>query len=262
MGGTYNPFYGFKRLPEKDSYENLFPFSLDEQHKIIQNLPDHWKPYFDTAFKIGLRQGEQIALRSDDIDWEKDLLQVKRAITRDENGKIMIGRTKNRYSRRTIRLLPVMRSALEEQKKVYDTIQGNFFFSSPTGAMVDTSHLRKRVWKPALKKAGLDYREMKQTRHSFATNALSCGENPLWIARVLGHRNTGIIINFLKQDAKSRSSGAGSFDNLKTSSNPPKTDFAEAPSSSGGNGIIFQPDGTPIVPSFPGPDRIHSVPIF
>ena len=130
MGGTYNPFYGFKRLPEKDSYENLFPFSLDEQHKIIQALPDHWKPYFDTAFKIGLRQGEQIALRSEDIDWERDLIHVKRAITRDENGKIMIGRTKNRYSRRTIRLLPVMRSALEEQKKIYDYIQGNFFFCS------------------------------------------------------------------------------------------------------------------------------------
>jgi len=193
-GSTYNPFYGFKRLPENDSYENLFPFSLDEQHKIIQNLPDHWKPYFDSAFKIGFRQGEQIALRSDDIDWKRDLLHIKRAITRDENGKIMVGRTKNRYSRRTIRLLPVMRRALEEQKKIHDKSKGEFFFSSPTGAMVDTSHLRKRVWKPALKKAGLDYRQMKQTRHSFATNALSCGENPLWIARVLGHRDTDMII--------------------------------------------------------------------
>jgi len=45
-----------------------------------------------------------------------------------------------------------------------------------------------------LEKAGLDYREMKQTRHSFATNALSCGENPLWIARVLGHRDTDMVI--------------------------------------------------------------------
>ena len=37
-------------------------------------------------------------------------------------------------------------------------------------------------------------REMKQTRHSFATVALSCGENPLWIAKVMGHRNTEMII--------------------------------------------------------------------
>jgi len=71
---------------------------------------------------------------------------------------------------------------------------GNFFFSSPIGALVDTSYLQRRVWKPALKKGGLDYREMKQTRHSFATNALSCGENPHWIARVMGHRDTDMII--------------------------------------------------------------------
>ena len=71
---------------------------------------------------------------------------------------------------------------------------GNFFFSSPLGALVDTSYLQRRVWKPALKKGGLDYREMKQTRHSFATNVLSCGENPHWIARVMGHRDTDMII--------------------------------------------------------------------
>ncbi len=45
-----------------------------------------------------------------------------------------------------------------------------------------------------MKKAGLKYREIKQTRHSFATNALSCGESPLWIAKVMGHRDTDMII--------------------------------------------------------------------
>jgi integrase len=35
---------------------------------------------------------------------------------------------------------------------------------------------------------------MKQTRHSFATMALSCGENPLWIAKTMGHRDTDMII--------------------------------------------------------------------
>ncbi len=35
---------------------------------------------------------------------------------------------------------------------------------------------------------------MRQTRHSFATNALLYAENALWIANVLGHRNTDMII--------------------------------------------------------------------
>lgn len=50
------------------------------------------------------------------------------------------------------------------------------------------------MWTPSLKKANVRIREMKQTRHSFATNALSHGENPLWIAKVMGHRNTDMII--------------------------------------------------------------------
>ena len=193
-GGIYNPFFGFKRLPEDDPYEKLFPFSLAEQKKIIEELPHHWKPYFDTAFKIGLRQGEQIALQESDIDWSKGILSIKRAITRDEDGKLMIGKTKNKYSSRTIKLIPIMMEALLKQKRIYNQFQGKYFFCTTTGAMIDLNHLRQRVWVPAFKKAGLEYREIKQTRHSFATNALSCGENPLWIAKVMGHRDTDMII--------------------------------------------------------------------
>jgi len=194
-GSTYNPFFGFKKLPpEGDSYDEIFPFSMDEQSKIIVCLAGHWKPYFDAAFKIGLRQGEQIAIKPNDIDWSKRLLHIRRAFTRDENGTVMLGKTKNKYSRRTIKLIPVMYDAVKAQKKIYDQFKGEFFFCSTTGKRIDRSHLRQRVWSPALTKADVEYREIKQTRHSFATNALSCGENPLWIAKVMGHRDTDMII--------------------------------------------------------------------
>ena len=115
-------------------------------------------------------------------------------MTRDETGKPVEGRTKNRYSRRTTKSIPVMFEAMEAQKKVYDRFKGEFFFCSPGGAPVHRSNLRRRVWIPALERAGLEIRDMKQTRHSFATVALSCGESPLWIAKVMGHKNTEMII--------------------------------------------------------------------
>ena len=193
-GNTYNPFFGFKKLPEDDPYEKLFPFSIEEQEKILKALSEHWKPFFDTAFKIGLRQGEQLALHPEDIDLEKGLLFIRRAFTKDENGKFMIGKTKNKYSRRTIKLIPLMLDALKSQQPIYKRCNGKYFFCNEDGSRIDNEHLRKCVWKPALKKAGIEYREMKQTRHSFATNALSCGESPLWIAKVMGHRDTDMII--------------------------------------------------------------------
>ena len=103
-GTTYSPFFGFKKLPEGDPYEKIFPFSIDEQGKLISQIPDHWKPYFRFAFCSGLRQGEQHGLKPEDIDWENNLLHIRRAITLDIDGKIIEGKTKNRYSRRTMKL--------------------------------------------------------------------------------------------------------------------------------------------------------------
>lgn len=193
-GSNYNPFFGFKKLSEDDPYEDIFPFSLQEQEKIIAHLPDHWKPYFRFAFCSGLRPGEQISLQPEDIEWQSKLLHVRRAMTRDEEGKKIMGRTKNRYSRRTIKLIPVMIDALEAQKVIYERFRGEYFFCTTTGARIDLDHLRNRVWGRGLRQAGLQHREMKQTRHTFATIALGCGESPLWIARTMGHRNTEMII--------------------------------------------------------------------
>jgi integrase len=94
---------------------------MDEQNKISVSLPDHWKPYFDAAFKIGLRQGEQNAIKPNDIDWLNGLLHIRRAITLDKNGKFIEGGTKNRYSKRVIKLIPIMIQALKAQKKIYDS---------------------------------------------------------------------------------------------------------------------------------------------
>ena len=211
-GNTFNPFFGFKKLPTRDAYEKIHPFSLEEQAKIISHLPEHWKPYFDFALKVGLRQGEQIALKPKDIDWEKGLLHIRRAMTRDENGGVMEGNTKNKHSRRTIKLTLVMLAALKTQKKIHDQFQCEYFFCTTTGERIHSPNLRKRVWIPTLKKAGVLYREMKQTRHSFATSALSCMENPLWIARVMGHRDTNMIIKVYSKYIKDAN---GSLDGSK-----------------------------------------------
>jgi integrase len=51
-------------------------------------------------------------------------------------------------------------------------------------------NLRRRVWAPALAKAGLKCRDLDNTRHTFATHALASGEDPggTLLARRLGRR--------------------------------------------------------------------------
>jgi integrase len=52
---------------------------------------------------------------------------------------------------------------------------------------------RKRIWIPALKKAKVKYRESYQMRHTFASQMLSAGENPTWLASHLGHSDWGML---------------------------------------------------------------------
>jgi len=105
-GSGFDPFFGFERLPEDDPSERIHPFSIEERAKLRNELTEHWKPYFDLAFRTGLRPGEQIALKPRDIDWARGLLHVRRAMTLDANGKRPEGATKNKYGRRTIKLTP------------------------------------------------------------------------------------------------------------------------------------------------------------
>ena len=53
--------------------------------------------------------------------------------------------------------------------------------------------IRKVVWTPALQRANVKYRTPYQTRHTFASMLLSRGENPLWVANQMGHKDWGMI---------------------------------------------------------------------
>jgi integrase len=44
-----------------------------------------------------------------------------------------------------------------------------------------------------MKKSGLSYRRMYETRHTFASWALALGETPEWVARTLGHVDTSMV---------------------------------------------------------------------
>ena len=88
----------------------------------------------------------------------------------------------------------MMVDILEKQMIISEQLQSEYLFCSAEGYKVHRDNLRGRVWDPALAKAGVSYRQMRQTRHSFATTALSLGDNPLWIAKVMGHSTTMMVI--------------------------------------------------------------------
>src|SRR3989442_15770066 len=70
----------------------------------------------------------------------------------------------------------------------------NQIFPSRTGGPLNLTNVRERVWKPALRRTGLRYRTMYQTRHTFATLALQSSEQIGWVSKQLGHTSDEMVI--------------------------------------------------------------------
>jgi integrase len=71
--------------------------------------------------------------------------------------------------------------------------KSGYVFLDIHGKPLTTDHMREVIWKPALEKAGIEYRPMMQTRHTFATISLSEGKNIGWVQHMLGHSSLQMI---------------------------------------------------------------------
>lgn len=166
------------------------PFSAEEVSKILMQLQSQEKNLIQFAFWSGLRTSELIALRWQDIDLEQNRLYVRIAKVRGH-----LKGTKTKSGSREITLQPQAREALLNQQS-FTGKQNNCVFHDPrtNQPWKDDQAIRKTIWTPALKKTGIKYRNPYQTRHTFASTLLSRGEQPMFVAQQMGHKDWSMII--------------------------------------------------------------------
>ena len=140
------------------------------------------------AFFSGLRPGEQIGLQWDDVDWVRKTLSVRRAVSRFGEGP-----TKTVASTRDITMPPAVERGLRAQRGA-SQLRSPWIFPNRDGGPLDITNLRERVWKAALRRSGLRYSTMYQTRHSFTTVMLAAGEDIGWVVKQLGHTSVEMLI--------------------------------------------------------------------
>jgi len=183
-----NPVDRIKNLPNR--FEEPDPFRPEEISKILAVAPEQARNLFQFAFWTGLRTSELIALEWGDVDWPKNVIRIRRASV----GKRIKG-PKTKSGERDVKLFPPALEALTGQKP-FTFLAGNRVFYNPrTNQPWETgSQILKTAWMPALKRAGVLYRNAYQTRHTYASTLLSAGENPLWVAQQMGHKDWSMII--------------------------------------------------------------------
>ena len=121
--------------------------------------------YLTAAF-TGLRFGELAALRWSDIDWQRELIHVRRALARGQIEAPKSGK---------VRSVPMVAEVAQVLARLGHrelwTEDADFVFVSPTGHYIDYSTTIK-AYKKALDRAGLRRVKFHGLRHSFGTLAV------------------------------------------------------------------------------------------
>ena len=150
----------------------------------------------------GLRPSEARALRWD--DFTGDAVHVRRAATKDGQGRTLIGPTKTR-TERTVPLPSQAIAALTEHRsRQAATIlragvrsawerNGRLIFPSQTGGVLDVEWMR-RHWHAILKSAGLPRVRLYDARHTYCSSLMHAGTDAVTVATLVGHKDPSMTL--------------------------------------------------------------------
>jgi integrase len=164
---------------------------------------DRFEALYVEAATTGMRQGELLGLKWRDVELENAKVSVRRTLTKS-GGRLLLGETKTKKSRRTIQLPEAAVHALREHlARQVESMQrlGDLYrddglvFASEVGTLVNPTNLRKRSFASLLKRAGLAHIRFHDLRHTCATLLLSRNVHSKYVQELLGHANIGITLD-------------------------------------------------------------------
>jgi integrase len=150
----------------------------------------------------GMRRGEVVGLRWDDVDLDGSRVQVRQAVTTAGN-KIVIDGPKTRRSRRSIALdddtmaaLRSHRNRLAEERSLAGELwrDEGMAFPDELGALLHPDVV-SRAFTAIVRRAGLSPIRLHDLRHGWASLALEAGVHPKVVSERLGHSTVGITLD-------------------------------------------------------------------
>jgi integrase len=190
--------------PPQVHREEIRPLSPEQVKMLLDTASgDRLEALYVLAIHTGLRQGELLGLKWDDIDLKAGTLQVRRALITARGGP-RLAAPKTKGSRRRVSLTGVASEALkghlERQLEEIDRAgsmwqENGLVFASETGAPLDRRDITSRRFKPLLKRAGLPHFRFHDLRHTCATLLLTKNVNPKVVSEMLGHSSIAITLD-------------------------------------------------------------------
>lgn len=182
--------------------EKKVALTIDEQRKFLMAAAGQsYENQYKFMLQTGLRTGELVGLKWDDIDFGKRTVTISRTMEyRYKVGEWRVGPPKSKSGYRTIPLTDEAIRILKDQKeknskiKVINIEWRDQVFLSRKGEPVKNSTYDTALFK-ICDKAEIRKFCMHILRHTFATRCIEAGMIPKTLQKILGHSNIGITMN-------------------------------------------------------------------
>jgi integrase len=177
------------------SYDVNRGLTLDQARKLLVTAADdRLHALYVLALVLGLRRGELLGLRWDDVDLDAGTLRVRHNLQR-VGGELRLVAPKTKKSERTVPLLDLCADALrthrdrqqiERSAAGLEWVDSRHVFCSTVGTAMEPDNLR-RSWCPLRRKVDADGVRFHDLRHTCVTLLLDLGVPPHIVRDIAGH---------------------------------------------------------------------------
>lgn len=176
--------------------KRVAPWPHDRVAAVIDALPEQYQATAVVAAGAGLRQGEVFGLRVEDVDFLRRTIHVRQQI-KLVGSQPPAAALPKRGKEREVPLADAVGYVLAEHLRQFRPGPGGLIFTSREHKPLNRNYFNARVWKPALRAAGVDPTRdngMHALRHYYASVLLEDGVSIRAVAEYLGHSDPGFTL--------------------------------------------------------------------
>jgi integrase len=173
-------------VPNAEDGEPAKAMTRAELARLLDEIDERWRLFFEFLAHTGLRISEAIELRWRDVDLSfMPRVRVRRQFS--EGGVVA---PKTVAGRRTIPLA----AGMAERLRVREGPPDGLVFTTTTGRQINRSNLWRNVLHPAGERAGVPWVSFHTFRHTCASLLFAGGKNVKQVQAWLGHADPGFTV--------------------------------------------------------------------
>ena len=185
---------------KKGPLKEIHPLTREELALFLATVHEHFPafyPLFLLLARTGMRFGEVLALKWQDIDFHGGFIEVRRSWRRKRLGTPKSGKGRRVDMSRQLQetLLTLFETRKEEAWRHGLGQVPEWVFCDEEGKLLWESTVRTCIFYPALHRSGLRRIRIHDLRHTFASLLIQQGESLVYVKEQLGHHSIKITVD-------------------------------------------------------------------